>query len=162
MDYKIGYSKDTHRFTENRKLILGGIEIEHHLGLAGHSDADCVLHAVTEAIIGALGLGDIGMHFPDTDNKYKNMNSEYFLVETRKLMAAQDYEINNLDISIYLEKPFLRPYIEMIKENLARILDINKCLVNVKATRGEGIGFIGRGEGISSDCIVLLKSVKGV
>jgi len=159
MEYKIGHSHDTHRLEENRKLILGGVEIDYHLGLVGHSDADCVLHAVCEAIIGALGLGDIGTHFSDLDIKYKDMSSSYFVIKARKLMEKQGYEINNLDITIYIEKPFLRPYIEKMKINIAGFLGCKDDLVNVKATRGEGLGFIGRNEGISAECIVLLKKI---
>lgn len=159
MEYRIGHSHDTHKLVENRKLILGGIEIEFHLGLLGHSDADCVLHCVSEAIIGALGLGDIGTHFSNTDLKYKDMNSAYFVIESRKLMEKHGYKINNMDITVYLEKPILKPYISRMRSNIASLLACSEDRVNVKATRGEGLGFIGRGEGISSECVVLLKNI---
>lgn len=159
MNYRIGHSHDIHKLGENRKLILGGVEIDYHLGLIGHSDADCVLHTVCESILGALGLGDIGTHFSDTDNLYKDMNSSYFVREAKRLMENHGYSINNLDITIYIEKPFLRPYIGKMKLNIAELLDIEEDRVNIKATRGEGLGFIGRGEGIAADCVVLLKQV---
>ncbi|MFA7435090.1 MAG: 2-C-methyl-D-erythritol 2,4-cyclodiphosphate synthase [Bacilli bacterium] len=160
MEFRIGHSHDTHKLVKDRKLILGGIEIDYHLGLDGHSDADVVLHAVCESILGALGLGDIGTHFSDKDPKYKNMDSRYFVKEAKNLMESYGYEINNMDITIYIEKPFLRPYIGKIKLNIADILECEEDLINVKATRGEGLGFIGRGEGISSECVVLLKTIK--
>jgi 2-C-methyl-D-erythritol 2,4-cyclodiphosphate synthase len=159
MEYRIGHSHDTHKLVENRKLILGGVKIDHHLGLFGHSDADCVLHCVCEAILGALGLGDIGTHFPDTDKKYKDMDSSYFVSEAKKIMIELGYKINNLDITIYIEKPILRPYIVKIRENIASLLECDVNQVNVKATRGEGLGFIGRSEGVSSECVILLKKV---
>lgn len=156
--YRIGHSHDTHKLVPNRKLILGGIEIPHHLGLLGHSDADVVLHAVTESIIGALGLGDIGMHFSDTDSQYENIASDYFLKEVIKIMINKGYTVNNIDITIYLELPNLKIYKNKMQVNLAKLLNIDKSLVNIKATRGEGLGFIGRQEGISSEAVVLLKS----
>lgn len=158
MDYRIGHSHDTHKFGEKRKLILGGVKIDYHLGLVGHSDADCVLHVVCESILGALGLGDIGSHFADTDPKYKDMDSSYFVIEARRLMESHGYDINNMDITIYIEKPILRPYIGKIKLNIAKLLEVEEDVINVKATRGEGLGFIGRGEGVSAECVVLLKS----
>jgi 2-C-methyl-D-erythritol 2,4-cyclodiphosphate synthase len=118
-----------------------------------------VLHCVCEAILGALGLGDIGTHFPDTDKKYKDMDSSYFVSEAKKIMIELGYKINNLDITIYIEKPILRPYIVKIRENIASLLECDVNQVNVKATRGEGLGFIGRSEGVSSECVILLKKV---
>lgn len=157
MEYKIGHSHDIHKLGEGRKLILGGVEIDYHLGLIGHSDADCVLHVVCEAIIGALGLGDIGTHFPDTDPQYKNKESSFFVLAAKDLLEKNNYEVNNLDLTVFLERPILRPYVAMIKENIARLLNVSPSLVNVKATRGEGLGYIGRGEGISAECVVLIK-----
>lgn len=150
---RIGHSKDTHRLVENRKLVLGGITIPFHLGLLGHSDADVVYHAVCESIIGALGLGDIGTLFPDNDMKYKDIASSYFMEEVYKILDRSGYIINNLDITIYLEKPILKDYKALMEQNIASLLhtDVNK--VNVKATRGEGLGYIGRMEGISAEAI---------
>lgn len=154
--YKIGQSKDTHKLVENRKLILGGVDIPFELGLLGHSDADVVYHCVVESIIGALGLGDIGKLFPDTDLKYKDIASSYFMKEVYKLMNEQGYEIGNIDVTIYIEKPILKEYKPIMEENIANLLHTRKENVNVKATRGEGIGFIGRMEGISAEAVCLL------
>lgn len=157
MDYKIGHSYDVHRFGENRKLILGGVQIDYHLGLVGHSDADCVLHVVCEAIIGALGLGDLGTHFSDRDPKYLGVSSSYFVLEAKKMLVAMKYEINNLDLTIFAEEPLMAPYLKDIKANIANLLEIFESQINIKATRGEKLGFIGRGEGIASECVVLIK-----
>lgn len=156
--YRIGHAKDTHRLVAGRKLILGGVEIPFHLGLLGHSDADVVLHVVSECIIGALGLGDLGTFFPDTDPQYKNKESSYFVNEVIMLMKQKGYLVNNIDISIYLEKPILSPYKLQIKANVCSLLQIKPEFVNVKATRGEGLGYIGRGEGITAEAVVLLKN----
>ncbi|MGI6768041.1 MAG: 2-C-methyl-D-erythritol 2,4-cyclodiphosphate synthase [Bacilli bacterium] len=156
MNYRIGHAHDVHRFGKGRELILGGVKIPYEYGLIGHSDADCVYHAVSEAIIGALGLGDLGTHFPDNDPKYKDMDSRYFLSEARKLLENSRYQISNLDITVYLEKPILKPYVPSMKENISRLLGIDLNQVNLKATRGEGMGFIGRGEGVGAECVVLI------
>ncbi|MDD3382057.1 MAG: 2-C-methyl-D-erythritol 4-phosphate cytidylyltransferase [Bacilli bacterium] len=154
--YKIGHSKDIHQLVENRPLILGGINIPHSKGLLGHSDADCVLHSVAEAIIGALGKGDIGKMFPDSDVKYKGIASSYFVSEVKTLMDKEGYVINNLDLIIYLEKPILKDYKDLIKENIAKLLDCDSALINIKATRNETLDAIGREEGIASECVVML------
>lgn len=158
-NYKIGHSKDTHRLVENRKLILGGVEIPFELGLLGHSDADVVYHCVVESIIGALGLGDIGKLFPDTDPLYKDISSSYFMEEIYKLMNEQKYTISNLDITIYIEKPMLKEYKPIMEQNIASLLKCDISQVNVKATRGEGIGYIGNMEGISAEAICLLRKI---
>lgn len=158
-NYKIGHSKDTHRLVENRKLILGGVEIPFELGLLGHSDADVVYHCVVESIIGALGLGDIGKLFPDTDPLYKDISSSYFMEEIYKLMNEQKYIISNLDITIYIEKPMLKEYKPIMEQNIASLLKCDISQVNVKATRGEGIGYIGNMEGISAEAICLLRKI---
>ena len=158
-NYKIGHSKDTHRLVENRKLILGGVEIPFELGLLGHSDADVVYHCVVESIIGALGLGDIGKLFPDTDPLYKDISSSYFMEEIYKLMNEQKYAISNLDITIYIEKPMLKEYKPIMEQNIASLLKCDVSQVNVKATRGEGIGYIGNMEGISAEAICLLRKI---
>ncbi len=156
--YRIGHSKDTHRLISGRKLILGGIEIPYEKGLEGHSDADVVLHAVAESIIGALALGDIGDYFPDNDDKYLNMPSSYFVNEVVNIMENNHYEVNNIDIIVYLEKPHLKDYKEQIKNNIANLLKTSPLNVNIKATRMEKLGFIGRMEGISAEAVVLLKN----
>ena len=153
---RIGHSKDVHKLVEGRPLILGGVEIEHHLGLSGHSDADVLTHVVIESIIGALGLNDIGTHFPDTDPAYKGANSMDLLCEVDRMLKASGFAIGNLDATIYAEKPKMRLYISDMRYNIASTLNISIDQVNVKATRGEGMGFIGREEGMAAECVVLL------
>jgi len=153
---RIGHSKDVHRLVKNRPLILGGVEIEHYLGLYGHSDADVLTHVVIESIIGALALGDIGKHFPDTNPAYKDVNSMKMLLETKNLLDESDYKIGNIDATIYAEFPKMRPHIDTMRANIAKTLEINITQVNVKATRGEKMGFIGREEGMGAECVVLL------
>lgn len=154
--YKIGQSKDTHRLVENRKLILGGVEIPFELGLLGHSDADVVYHCIVESIIGALGLGDIGKLYPDNDVKYKDISSSYFMTDVYKIMDNMGYKIGNIDVTIYIEKPILKDYKPILEQNICKLLHTEVSNINVKATRGEGIGFIGRGEGVSAEAVCLL------
>lgn len=153
---KIGHSYDVHRLVAERKLILGGLEIEHTKGLLGHSDADVLLHAITEAIIGALALGDIGTLFPDTDSKYKGIDSMLLLTEVIKLMKEKNYRIGNIDATLYLEQPKMRPHIDSMRQNIASNIEISIEQINLKATRGERLGFIGREEGIAAEAVVLL------
>lgn len=154
---RIGQSTDIHQLSPNRKLILGGIEIDHHLGLVGHSDADVLLHVVAEAVIGALGLGDIGKHFPDTDPKYAGISSLKLLEYVYLLMKEQGYQIGNIDSLVIIEKPILAPYIKDMRNNIAKALNCSVNQVNVKATRGEQLGYIGREEGVMAQAVVLLK-----
>lgn len=156
MNIKIGHSHDTHRLVEGRLLVLGGVTIPYPLGLLGHSDADVVFHVVSEAIIGALGLGDLGMHFSDTDIKYANIGSDYFVKQAKQMMDEHGYALGNLDVTIYLEEPNLKYYKEEMKQNIAMLLGASSNQVNVKATRGEGLGFVGRKEGICAECVVLI------
>ena len=153
---RIGQSIDIHQLVEERKLILGGVEIPYEKGLKGHSDADCLLHAVIESIIGAMALGDIGKHFPDTDPQYKGISSMVLLEHTYNLMVENGYEIGNIDSIIMTEQPKMAPHILSMRENIARVLHCELSQVNVKATRGEKLGFIGRGEGIVCQSVVLL------
>ncbi len=153
---KIGHSYDVHRLVEDRKLILGGLEIEHTKGLLGHSDADVLLHAITESIIGALALGDIGTLFPDTDDKYKGIDSMILLTEVIEIMKQHNYRIGNIDATLYLEQPKMRPHIDNMRKNIARNIGIELEQINLKATRGERMGFIGREEGIAAEAVVLL------
>src|SRR5690554_2596702 len=139
--YRIGHSHDTHKLVRNRKLILGGVNIPYEYGLSGHSDADCVFHVVAEAIIGALGLGDLGTFFPVNDFKYKDINSKIIIEKTYDMMVKLGYEVVNIDVTIFIEKPNLKFYKELMKENIAKLLSIKLNQVNVKATRGEGLGF---------------------
>lgn len=156
MNNRIGHAVDTHPLVAGRPLILGGVNIDYPYGLQGHSDADCVFHAIAEAIIGALGLGDLGTHFPDSDCRYKGMNSSFFVTQARLMMEKRQYRIANLDVTVFLERPFLQPYKPLMRDNIAGLLNVSSACVNIKATRGEGLGFIGRGEGITAACVVLL------
>ena len=153
---RIGQSIDIHKLVEGRKLILGGVEIPHSKGLLGHSDADALLHAIIEAIIGAMGLKDIGTHFPDTDPKYKGISSMLLLEETYKLMDREGYQIGNIDSLIMIEKPKMAPYIDLMKQNICNALHCSVSQVNVKATRGEGLGFVGEEKGVQAVAVVLL------
>ena len=153
---RIGQSIDIHQLVEGRKLILGGVEIPFELGLKGHSDADVLLHAIIESIIGAMGLGDIGKHFPDTDPKYKGISSMVLLQHTYEFMEHEGYEIGNIDSIIMCEEPKMAPYIITMRENVARVLHCDITQVNIKATRGEKLGFVWRKEGIVSQSVVLL------
>ena len=153
---RIGQSTDIHRFAENRKLVLGGVEIPYEKGLLGHSDADALTHAVAEAILGALALGDLGHHFPDTDPKWEGVNSLIILKEVGKMMRDLGYRIGNIDSLILIEKPKMAPHIEKMHHNFAEALDCDISRVSVKATRGEGLGFVGRQEGVLAQAVVLL------
>lgn len=154
--FRIGHSTDIHQLVPNRKLILGGVEIPYEKGLLGHSDADALLHAITEAVIGALGLGDIGKHFPDNDPAYKNIDSKLLLHKAYLLAKERGYKINNLDSTIFAENPKMAPHIPEMRKVIAAILETDEANVNIKATRGEKLGFIGRGEGIMCEAVVLL------
>lgn len=154
---RIGNGYDVHKLVEGRKLILGGIEIPHSKGVLGHSDGDVLLHAITDAIIGALGLGDIGLHFPDNDENFKDIDSSILLKKINEKMKEKKFKIVNLDCIIVIQNPKLRPYIDSIKENIAKILEINQELVNVKAKTEERLGFTGNETGVKSYSVVLLK-----
>lgn len=154
--FRIGHSYDIHQLAPNQELILGGIKIDSDLGTIAHSDGDVLVHVIIESIIGALALGDIGCLYPDTDQQYKDVCSLELLKDTIKRMEDKGYKINNVDCSIYLQTPKLRPYIEQMRNILKDIMDIDIDQINIKATRGEGIGFIGRKEGIAAEAVVLL------
>ena len=154
--FRIGQSTDIHPLKEGRKLILGGVEIPHKYGLDGHSDADVLLHAISEAILGALGLNDLGCLFPDTDKKYKDISSLILLKEVYEVMNQKGYQINNIDSLVIIEKPKLRPYIDEMRKNIADVLHTDVANVNVKATCSEKIGFVGRKEGAVAQAVVLL------
>ena len=156
---RIGQGYDVHAVEEGRKLILGGVEIPHKWGLKGHSDADVLLHAIMDALLGAAGLGDIGKHFPDTDNKYKNISSLVLLEEVAKLLDEHTYIIENIDATIVAQEPKLLPYMEAMKENIAKTLGISIGQINIKATTEEWLGFTGNLEGMKSYAICLLTSV---
>ncbi|MEG0736350.1 MAG: 2-C-methyl-D-erythritol 2,4-cyclodiphosphate synthase [Longicatena sp.] len=159
--FKIGQSSDIHPLVKNRKLILGGVEIPHEVGLDGHSDGDALCHAIAESIIGALGEGDLGRHFPDTDERYRGVCSLMIVEATAKLMRERGYEIGNIDALIMIEKPKMAPHIQMMKENLAKALGCETSRINVKATRGEKLGYVGREEGVLAQAVTLLtKNIK--
>ena len=149
-----------HAFAQDRKLILGGIEIPFEKGLAGHSDADVLLHAITDALLGSLALGDIGQHFPDTDSKYKNSDSSIFLKKANELINESGYSISNIDSVLTLERPKLAPFIPKMREKIAQILGININQVSVKATTTEKLGFVGREEGVAAFATVLIGKSK--
>ena len=153
---RIGQSIDIHQLVEGRKLILGGVEIPYEKGLKGHSDADVLLHAIIESIIGAMALGDIGKHFPDTDPCYKGISSMVLLEYTYHLMKEEGYVIGNIDSIIMCEQPKMAPHILQMRKNVARVLHCDITQVNIKATRGEKLGFVGRGEGMVAQSVVLL------
>ncbi|MBW6410470.1 2-C-methyl-D-erythritol 2,4-cyclodiphosphate synthase [Clostridium weizhouense] len=150
---RIGLGYDVHKLVENRKLILGGVEIPYEKGLLGHSDADVLLHAIMDSLLGACALGDIGKHFPDTDSKFKGVSSIKLLEEVRNLISINGYNINNIDATIIAQKPKMSPYIDSMKENIANTLKINIDNINIKATTEEGLGFTGDCLGISAQSI---------
>ncbi len=156
---RIGFGYDVHRLVPDRKLILGGVEIPHPLGLLGHSDADVLLHALMDAILGALNLGSIGDHFPDTDNQYRGISSIVLLKHVAKLMKGKNFSIENIDTVIAAEEPKIKPYVSKIQECVAESLHITPDRVSVKATTTEKLGFEGRKEGISAYATVLLSRV---
>lgn len=153
---RIGMGYDVHRLTKNRKCVIGGVEIPYEKGLLGHSDADVLLHAVMDALLGAAALGDIGRHFPDTDNAYKDADSMELLRKVGELLEEQAFLIENIDATIIAQAPKMRPYIDQMRENIAGALKIEVEQVNVKATTEEGLGFTGAGEGISAQAICML------
>ena len=153
---RIGMGYDVHKLVDNRPLIIGGVEIPYHLGLLGHSDADVLLHAVMDALLGAAALGDIGKHFPDTDEAYKGISSMVLLEKVGELLEEKMFLIDNIDATIIAQAPKMRPYIDTMRENIAKALKIDIDQVNVKATTEEGLGFTGEGLGISSQAICML------
>lgn len=153
---RVGLGYDVHKLVEGRDLILGGVKIPHTLGLLGHSDADVLVHAIMDALLGAAALGDIGKHFPDTDPQYKGISSMKLLEHVGGLLEQEGYVIENIDATVIAQKPKLRPYIEEMEKNIAEVLHIDKRQVNVKATTEEGLGFTGTEQGIASQAICSL------
>ena len=156
---RIGMGYDVHKLVEGRELILGGVTIPYEKGLLGHSDADVLLHAIMDALLGAAALGDIGKHFPDTDSAYKGISSIRLLEHVGKLIDDKLYVIGNIDATIIAQRPKMAPHIEQMRENVAKALHIDVDQVNIKATTEEGLGFTGTGEGISSQAIVCLETI---
>ncbi len=160
MSFRVGQGVDMHRLVPGRKLILGGVEIPWDKGLLGHSDADVVCHALSNALLGALGEGDIGRHFPDSDLRYKGAASLELLRVVMELVKTRGFRISNADLTILAEKPKLAPYREEMQKRLAGVLEVEPTAVNVKAATGEKMGFVGREEGMMAEAVVLLESVK--
>jgi len=153
---RTGFGYDVHRLTENRKLILGGVEIPSPKGLDGHSDADVLLHAIADALLGAAALGDIGKHFPNTDQRYKGISSLLLLKHVADLLARHRYTIVNVDATVVLEKPKIAPYVDAMRQNIADVLAIPMQRISVKATTSEGLGFVGADEGAVAQAVVML------
>ena len=154
---RIGHGYDAHRFAENRELILGGVKIEYELGLLGHSDADVLAHAISDALFGAAALGDIGTHFPDSDERYKGADSMMLLEKTGEILRLDGYKVVNIDATVLAQKPKLAPHILAMRENIANKLGLPLDCVSVKATTEEGMGFTGRLEGIAAHCVCLIE-----
>jgi len=160
-DLRIGHGFDVHRFRRGRKLILGGVEVPYALGLAGHSDADVLLHALINALLGAMGKGDIGSHFPDTDPRYKGISSEKLLAQVLKMMDRGRFRVINGDVTVMAEKPRLAPFFGKIRERLAKLLKVRAQQINIKAVTTEGLGWIGEGKGMAATAVVLLAKTRG-
>lgn len=157
MSYRIGFGIDFHQLVEGRDLWLGGVKIPHHLGAKGHSDADVLLHAICDAMLGALSLGDIGVHFPDTDQAYKNIDSKVLLTKTYELISSKEYTVVNVDSSLCLEAPKIKPFVSSMQSCIASILQITTEDISIKATTTEKMGFVGREEGLVAYATVLLQ-----
>ena len=157
MSFRIGFGIDFHQMVEERDLWIGGVKIPHHKGAKGHSDADVLLHAICDAMLGALSLGDIGVHFPDTDAAYKNIDSKILLQRTFELITGKGYKVVNVDSSLCLEAPKIKPYVNSMQETIASILQVDASDVSVKATTTEKMGFVGREEGLVAYATVLLE-----
>ncbi len=157
MELRVGFGYDVHRLVPERRLVLGGVEIEYELGLLGHSDADCLLHAICDALLGAGGLGDIGKHFPDTDRRFKDVSSLFLLKEVDKKLKERGLEIINIDSTIVCQKPKLSPFIPKMVENISKAINLKRERINVKATTTEGLGFCGTSQGIACYAITSLK-----
>jgi len=158
---RIGFGYDVHRLVEGRKLVLGGVEIPFEKGLEGHSDADVLLHAISDGLLGAMGEGDIGRHFPNTDPRFKDISSLKLLQAVARKMAELNYVTENVDSTVVAERPRIGPYISQMEEKIAQNLNIAPRQVNVKATTSEGLGFMGEGRGIAAYAVVLIKQVTG-
>ncbi|WP_447581669.1 2-C-methyl-D-erythritol 2,4-cyclodiphosphate synthase [Anaerotignum faecicola] len=157
---RIGNGYDVHKLAEGRKLIIGGVEIPYEKGLLGHSDADVLVHAVMDSLLGAAALGDIGKHFPDNSERYKDISSIFLLKNVFSLLENEGYSIINIDASIIAQEPKMAPYIEIMRKNIADALNIDMGAVNIKATTEEGLGFTGRGEGIAASAVCLIEKIK--
>jgi 2-C-methyl-D-erythritol 2,4-cyclodiphosphate synthase len=155
--YRIGQGYDVHCWAHGRALVLGGVEIPYEKGLMGHSDADVLLHSICDAILGAMALGDIGKHFPDTDPAYKGISSLVLLEKVAGMLKEAGWEVNNLDVTVVAQRPKLAPYIPLMRERIAGVLGVDVGRVSVKATTSEGLGFVGREEGVAAQAVALLE-----
>jgi len=156
---KVGFGYDVHRLKRGEALILGGEKIVYEKGLVGHSDADVIIHAIMDALLGASGQGDIGVHFPDSDPGFKDISSLYLLEKVKKMLNKKRFTVSNIDLTVVIEKPKLSVYYDKIKKNIAMVLKIPKDNINIKASTNEGIGFIGQEEGIATFCVALLEKI---
>ena len=156
VDYRVGNGYDVHRLVEDRSLIIGGVTIPYEKGLLGHSDADVLIHAIMDALLGAAAMGDIGQHFPDNDPQYKGISSLLLLEKTASLLRESGWSVGNIDATIIAQKPKMAPHIEKMRQNIASVLNIGQDRINIKATTEEGLGFTGRGEGIAAQAAALI------
>ena len=161
MSYRIGSGVDFHQMEEGRELWIGGVNIPHYKGALGHSDADVLLHAICDAMLGALSLGDIGSHFPDTSSEFKNIDSKILLQRTKDIISKEDYYIVNIDTTLCLQSPKIKPYVEQMRQTIAGVLQIDIKDISIKATTTEKMGFVGREEGLMAYAAVLLKKIEG-
>lgn len=159
MNIRVGYGYDVHAFSPDRELWLGGVKIQHHLGLLGHSDADVLIHALCDALLGAANLRDIGFHFPDTSSAYINIDSKILLKETMILLRTKGYEFGNADCTVCAEEPKMTPHIPLMQDVLAKVMDVNSDQISIKATTSEKMGFVGRKEGVAAYATVLIYKI---
>ena len=157
MKIRVGYGYDVHRLAENRDFWMGGVKIDHHVGLLGHSDADVLIHAICDAVLGAANMRDIGFHFPDTDPKYKGADSKVLLQRTIELIATKGYRVGNVDCTVCAERPKLNPHVEAMRQCLASLIQVDEDAISIKATTSERMGFVGREEGIAAYCVALIE-----
>ena len=158
-NYRIGHGYDVHKLKTGEKFMIGGIEIDHEKGAVGHSDADIIIHVMCDSILGALSEGDIGKHFPDTDEKYEGIDSKVLLVEVMEILNKKGFEINNIDVTVLLQKPKLRNHIIKMIETLSAVMKIDKKKLSIKATTTEGLGFVGREEVVAAHCVTLINKI---
>ena len=158
-NYRIGHGYDVHKLETGEKFVIGGIEINHDKGAVGHSDADIIIHVMCDSILGALSEGDIGKHFPDTDEKYKGIDSKELLVKVVEILNKKGFEINNTDVTVLLQRPKLRNHIDKMIDTLSAVMKIDKKKLSIKATTTEGLGFVGREEGVAAHCITLINKI---
>lgn len=157
MKIRVGYGYDVHRLAENRDFWMGGVKIDHSLGLLGHSDADVLIHAICDAVLGAANMRDIGFHFPDTDPKYKGADSKMLLQRTIELIASKGFRVGNIDCTVCAERPKLNPHVEAMRQCLASLIQVDEDAISIKATTSERMGFVGREEGIAAYCVALIE-----